>query len=218
MTKRPKANWARLREQLWARCGGRCEVSGTPLDFETFDAHRRRNKGMGGTSRLDTDLLSNLLALDPTVHNGGPGSVHADRADVSGPRGWLVSKLSTEPLDRVPVLIAPSPSIRQWSLLVDQIRVPLGPPIALGYVYIGSRLRLPGLVDVEWTPEEQEEAQSGSDARERMRRELAAAGQWVRPQPLPVLYGPCGRIYGKLTAQQRRQLTHGEWPDPERPN
>jgi hypothetical protein len=194
-------------------------VSGTPLDFETFDAHHRRNKGMGGTSRLDTDLLSNLLALDPTVHNGGPGSVHADRNGVSGPRGWLVSKLSTEPLDRVPVLIAPSPNIRQWSLLVDHIRVPLGPPIALGYVYVGSRLRLPGLVDVEWTPEEQARLDPGG--RERVRQELAAAGQRVRPQPLPVLYGPCGRIYGKsseLTAKQRRQLTHGEWPDPERPN
>src|SRR3954462_15660128 len=102
MAKRPKANWSRLREQLWARCSGRCEVSGTPLDFETFDAHHRRNKGMGGTSRLDTDLLSNLLALDPTVHNGGPGSGHADRNGVSGPRGWLGVEPATGPPGRPP--------------------------------------------------------------------------------------------------------------------
>lgn len=38
---------------------------------------------MGGTYRLDTDTLPNLLALDPDVHNGGPLSVH-------GRRGWSV--------------------------------------------------------------------------------------------------------------------------------
>lgn len=97
MTKRPRANWPALREQAWARCGGRCEVSGKRLDFDTFDLHHRRNKGMGGTSRPDTDTLPNLLALDPIVHNGGPGSVHADRPR-SEMFGWLVPKLSTEPL------------------------------------------------------------------------------------------------------------------------
>jgi hypothetical protein len=211
MAKRARANWSALREALWTRSGGRCEVSGKPLDIDTFDAHHRRSKGMGGTSRPDTDTLPNLLALDPIVHNGGPGSVHADRRGVSGPRGWLVSKLSSEPLNLVPVLIAPSPSIRQWSLLVDDIRIPLGPPIAVGYVYVGSRLRLPGLVDVEWTPEET--ARLDPSGRERVRQELAAAGRRVAPRPLPVL-----SERSKLTAVQRRQLTHGNWPEPERPD
>lgn len=88
---RPKANWPRLRDLLWQRCGGRCEVSGLPLDPDTFDAHHRRNKGMGGTSRPDTDTLPNLLALDPDVHNGGPDSVHGRRV-WSHDRGYLIPK------------------------------------------------------------------------------------------------------------------------------
>jgi len=150
--KRARADWPALREALWARSGGRCEVSGKPLDPDTFDAHHRRNKGMGGTCREDTDTLPNLLALDPQVHNGGPGSVHADRNGVSGPRGWLVSKLSSEPLDRVPVLVALSENMRQWVLLVDAIRVPLGPPIRVGHPFAHRRGN--GVTAVDWTPAE----------------------------------------------------------------
>lgn len=46
---------------------------------------------MGGTSRPDTDTLSNLLALDPDVHNGGPLSVHGRRG-WSEERGYLIPK------------------------------------------------------------------------------------------------------------------------------
>lgn len=83
--------WGQIREQLWDRCGGYCEVSGLPLDPETFDAHHRRNKGMGGTDRPDKNWLTNLLALDPAIHNGGPQSVHGRRA-WSEERGFLVPK------------------------------------------------------------------------------------------------------------------------------
>jgi hypothetical protein len=89
--KRPNPEWQTIRQQLWERSGGVCEVSGVPLDFETFDAHHRRNKGMGGTSRPDTDSLSNLLALDPLVHNGGSQSVHGRRG-WSEYRGYLIPK------------------------------------------------------------------------------------------------------------------------------
>lgn len=84
------------REPLWERCKGRCEVSGRPLDFDTFDMHHRRNKGMGGTSRLDVDALWNLLALDPEVHNGGPGSVHGRRRWAQD-RGYLIPKHEQDP-------------------------------------------------------------------------------------------------------------------------
>lgn len=87
--KRPRPNWKILREQLWERSEGRCEVSGLPLDPDTFDAHHRRPKGHGGTSRLDTDTLCNLLALDPQVHNGGKASVHGNRPR-SEEHGWLL--------------------------------------------------------------------------------------------------------------------------------
>lgn len=93
------------REPLWERCGGRCEVSGQPLDYDTFDMHHRRNKGMGGTSRDDVDELWNLLALDPVVHNGGPESVHGRRT-WSHHRGYLVPKQTPEhELTQWPVLL-----------------------------------------------------------------------------------------------------------------
>jgi hypothetical protein len=125
MAKRPRADWSALRELLYGRAEGRCEVSGRPLDFDTFDLHHRRNKGMGGTSRPDTDTPVNLLALDPVVHNGGPASVHADRRGVSGPNGWLVSKLNDRPGD-TPVLLRPTPEFEQWFILTaDGLRVPI---------------------------------------------------------------------------------------------
>jgi hypothetical protein len=183
--KRARADWPALRDALWTRSNGLCEVSGRPLDRDTFDAHHRRNKGMGGTYREDTDTLPNLLALDPIVHNGGPGSVHADRHGVSGPRGWLVSKLSTVPLDLQPVLIALSPNVRQWVLNVGEQRVPVGPPMPLGMVAAG-RAR-DGLTRVDWTPEE---AVRDRYTAEQVRRELAEAGVFVSPRPLPAIGRP----------------------------
>jgi hypothetical protein len=89
MAKRPAPNWRELRERLWMRSNGYCEVSGVPLDFDTFDAHHRRNKQMGGTYRLDTDTLANLIAVDPIVHNGHRNSIH--QAPLwSRPRGYLL--------------------------------------------------------------------------------------------------------------------------------
>lgn len=89
--KRERANWKILRAALWQRSGGRCEASGLALDPDTFDAHHRRPKGMGGTYRPDTDTLPNLIALDPQVHNGGPRSVHGRRS-WSEERGYLIPK------------------------------------------------------------------------------------------------------------------------------
>jgi hypothetical protein len=117
MAKRPRADWPALRELLWTRCAGLCEVSGRRLDFDTFDLHHRRNKGMGGTSRLDTDTPPNLLALDPQVHNGGNGSVHAGRRR-SEEYGWLIPKLSAEPLHMVPALLR-TPAGWRWFLLAE---------------------------------------------------------------------------------------------------
>lgn len=99
-----RTNWSVVREQLWERCDGRCEVSGQPLDRDTFDAHHRRNKGMGGTSRADVDDLDNLLALDPVIHNGGPQSVHGRRRWAEE-HGFLIPKLSATPPGMWPVRI-----------------------------------------------------------------------------------------------------------------
>jgi hypothetical protein len=133
MTKRPPADWKALRELLFTtRAKGMCEVSGQPLDFETFDLHHRRNKGMGGTSRPDTDLPSNLLAVDPVVHNGGPRSVHGRRV-FSQAQGWLISKENIFKPVSVPVFVATGPGLGRWALLDDQG----------GRAYLGPVLRLP---------------------------------------------------------------------------
>lgn len=61
---------------------------------------------MGGTSRPDRDSLSNLLALDPQVHNGGPQSVHG-RGGYEGwsmTNGYIVPKRDNSP-GLVPVLL-----------------------------------------------------------------------------------------------------------------
>jgi hypothetical protein len=81
-----------MREQrrpLWERCSGVCEITGAPLDYETFDMHHRRNKGMGGTRRRNVNDLDNLLALTPTIHNGDAHSVH-QHPEWSMPRGYLL--------------------------------------------------------------------------------------------------------------------------------
>jgi hypothetical protein len=87
---------SKARAVIWERCGGLCEITGVALDYETFDAHHRRNKGMGGTSRLDRDSVENLLALDPIIHNGAAHSVHQD-SPWSRPRGYLLSTSVTHP-------------------------------------------------------------------------------------------------------------------------
>lgn len=91
-----RPNWTLIREQLWERSGGRCEVSGQPLRLADFDAHHRRNKGMGGTSRPDVHDVDNLLALSPVIHNGGPQSVHGRRR-WSEARGYLIPKHRSDP-------------------------------------------------------------------------------------------------------------------------
>lgn len=122
-------DWKKIREVLWERSVGRCEVSGQPLDPDTFDAHHRRNKGMGGTSRADVDNLTNLLALDPIVHNGGPQSVHGRRR-WSEARGYLIPKHASE-LDRWPVWLPLGHQGWRWMLLgMDGQYYPLPVPLA----------------------------------------------------------------------------------------
>lgn len=121
--KRARADWTDLRQRLWTRSGGRCEVSGVALDPLSWDAHHRRNKGMGGTYREDTDTLPNLLVTHPLVHNLRPDSIHGHPA-WSRPRGYLLAK-DTERLDLVPVWLHG----RVWTLLTpDGGYLPLSLP------------------------------------------------------------------------------------------
>lgn len=124
----PVTNWKNVREVLWKRSGGRCEVSGVPLDSDTFDAHHRRNKGMGGTSRPNVDDITNLIATDPVVHNGGPRSVHGRRR-WSEDRGYLVPKGVASP-GMWPVYVRG----RYWAvLLANGLYLPVNGPSLSGY-------------------------------------------------------------------------------------
>lgn len=121
---------SRLSEQrpmLWERCSGRCEVTGQQLDYETFDMHHRRNKGMGGTDRDNVDSPANLLALAPHIHNGGPHSVHGSRlwAELYG---YLVPKHVADP-GMWPVKLLG----RRWVLLTESGGyAPVPPEVAKG--------------------------------------------------------------------------------------
>lgn len=93
-----------LRAAAYEREGGRCFVTGLTLDPERFELHHRQPGGMGG--RRGRDVLSNLIALRPEVHNlgGGAGpSVHGDPA-WSKPRGWLLSSSDEVPPASRPLL------------------------------------------------------------------------------------------------------------------
>lgn len=116
----------KVRALVFDRSGGLCEASGRPINWEWFELHHRRNKGMGGTSRPDRDEPQNLLALDPQVHNGGPLSVHGRRS-WSEVRGYLVPKHADRPQD-FPVWLHG----RAWVLLLPngrRVPIDLPPPI-----------------------------------------------------------------------------------------
>lgn len=107
---------AKIRRAVWERAGGKCEISGAYLgepDSDRWECHHRRNKGMGGTSRANVDNLSNLMALTPRVHNGGPLSVHGRRA-WSQKRGYLIPKGVAEPSQWPLFLLG-----HRWVLLGD---------------------------------------------------------------------------------------------------
>jgi hypothetical protein len=125
---RPKANWKELRKQLLERSQGYCEVSGRVLDPETFDAHHRRNLGLGGTSRPDADALWNLLAVDPATHNAaarGARSVHGS-PDWSMPCGYLLYQHQDPLLE--PILLMG----KRWVLLdgtTEYVEMPRPTPL-----------------------------------------------------------------------------------------
>lgn len=119
MTSRP--NWERIRAALWERSDGQCEVSARPLDPDAFHVHHRMNKGMGGTVRWFRDDLTNLLALDPQIHNEGPRSVHG-RRPWSEQRGYLIPKLASYPPSVMPVWLH---GVRWVHLTSDGLRVPV---------------------------------------------------------------------------------------------
>lgn len=107
-----------LREAAWRRQGGFCAVTGAALggpEDDRWDLHHRLAGQMGGTTRLDRDVLSNLVAVLAEAHNMGsprllvdgvPGrSIHTDPG-WSRPLGLLLSANRGDVPAAVPVRIA----------------------------------------------------------------------------------------------------------------
>ena len=73
----------RLRNDLYERSSGHCEVAGEVLSH-SFAVHHRKRRSQGGT-----DEITNLMIVCHFHHNGGTHSIHAQPA-MSYQRGWLV--------------------------------------------------------------------------------------------------------------------------------
>lgn len=117
-----------LRRLAYEREGGRCAVTGIALgdpESDRWDMHHRLAGQMGGTSRLDRDVLSNVVAVLAEAHNmGSPRllvdgvagrSIHTDPA-WSRPLGLLLSQARGDDPAAVPVRLAG----RGWVFLDDE--------------------------------------------------------------------------------------------------
>lgn len=116
-----------LRDQVFERAAGRCEITGVPLG-DNWALHHRRPRGAGGTRRLDTHVLSNVLALTHAVHNLATRSVHLDLA-WSKPRGYLLGQWQIPRLEPVWLLE------RRWVLLLNSgnyLEIKMAPPANRG--------------------------------------------------------------------------------------
>lgn len=97
------------RRAVACRANWCCELCGTQLGdpghparwYEPHSFHHRRPRGMGGTTRVETNEPPNLLLLCGTGTTGCHGRVEADRAAAIA-AGWLVAQTqdpSTVPVD-----------------------------------------------------------------------------------------------------------------------
>jgi hypothetical protein len=116
-----------LRRAAWERQRGVCAATGLPLgdpDSGPWHLHHRLPGGMGGTTRLDRDVLSNVVAVLAEAHNmGSPGlivdgvpgrSIHTDPHWSRG-RGLLLSAGRRDDPAEVPVHLAGC----GWGFLTD---------------------------------------------------------------------------------------------------
>jgi len=91
-----------LRQVIWSRSRGYCEVCGLSVDENIWAAHHRKLRKHGGQ-----DTPQNMMVLHPACHNGGTRSVHLSPARAYE-HGWLVR--SHEDPEAIPVALA----ARRW--------------------------------------------------------------------------------------------------------
>lgn len=74
-----------IREAIWERSGGRCEMCGTPA--ANGQIHHRRPRGMGGSKDPLTGAITNGVLLHPNCH----AKVESERSWAFD-NGWLVQQ------------------------------------------------------------------------------------------------------------------------------
>lgn len=110
----------RLRNDLYERSSGHCEVAGEPLSH-SFAVHHRKRRSQGGT-----DEVTNLMIVCHFHHNGGTHSIHAQPA-MSYLRGWLVHEAddpAAVPMQRFVRLYDPTGEYPFFLLTEEGLYVP----------------------------------------------------------------------------------------------
>lgn len=110
-SKRPIGFPPRVRAAILDRSSGWCELCGTE---PVAQVHHRRPRGLGGTSDPTVNRAANGLAVCAPCHDviEGRSVVHPRLGRVRGSRaeserkGWLISRLSPDAPDEVPVWTA----------------------------------------------------------------------------------------------------------------
>ena len=87
----------KVRDQVYKRCGGYCELCGGVLIPGEWALHHRQFRSAGGK-----DLVENLMALHHNCHNGSKKSVHLSPL-VAKVNGWQV--VAGKDPSQVPCLI-----------------------------------------------------------------------------------------------------------------
>lgn len=101
-----RAEWAALRQQIWDRSGGYCEMCAAKLNPDWWEFSHRLFVGQGGP-----DDIRNGCALHPlSCHREGPQSVH--KAPVQAWRDGFIVR-SGEDFRARPVLIGGA----RWAVL-----------------------------------------------------------------------------------------------------
>jgi hypothetical protein len=77
-----------IRERVWERSKGYCEMCGIPMDKQDFALHHRKLKSRGGK-----DTMSNLIALHHGCHNTRTDSIHLNPKWATE-HGFMVSSWS----------------------------------------------------------------------------------------------------------------------------
>jgi hypothetical protein len=114
--KPPELEYASVREAVYARARGRCEVCSARITLESMHVHHRRARSAGHRD----DGLANLLGLDAACHNDGTHSLHGSPLNAVA-HGRIISRHDRRAPHQVPVSLSGG-----WVLLTDDGRsIPL---------------------------------------------------------------------------------------------